>query len=76
MVESILLNQSRLLPVATCLQGEYGLNDIVIGVPCRLGCGGVEKILELSLTDGEREALQISAQSVRDNINRAQEILN
>ena len=75
MVESILLNQSRLLPVATCLQGEYGLDDVVIGVPCRLGCGGVEKILELSLTDGEREALQISAQSVRNNIDRAQEIL-
>ncbi len=75
MVESILLNQSRLLPVATYLQGEYGLDDIVIGVPCRLGCGGVEKILELYLTDGEREALQISAQSVRNNINRAQEIL-
>jgi malate dehydrogenase len=75
MVESILLNQSRLLPVATYLQGEYGLDDIVIGVPCRLGCGGIESVLELYLTDREKEALQISAASVRDNINRAQEIL-
>lgn len=75
MVESILWNQSRFLPVASYLQGEYGLNDIVIGVPCRLGCDGIEKILELHLTANEREALQTSAQSVRNHINRAQEIL-
>ncbi|YAF96189.1 MAG: malate dehydrogenase [Nodularia sp. CChRGM 3473] len=76
MVESILLNQSRLLPVATYLQGEYDLEDIVIGVPCRLGCGGIESVVELNLTDGERKALQTSAQSVRNNIDRAQEILD
>jgi malate dehydrogenase len=75
MVESILLNQSRLLPVAAYLQGEYGLEDIVIGVPCRLGCGGVESVLELNLSDEETTALRISAQSVRKNIDRAQEIL-
>ncbi|GBE92690.1 malate dehydrogenase [Nostoc cycadae] len=75
MVESILLNQSRLLPIATYLQGEYGLNDVVIGVPCRLGCGGIESILELNLSDSEREALQTSAKSVRKNIERSQEIL-
>jgi malate dehydrogenase len=76
MVESILLNQSRLLPIASYLQGEYGLDDIFIGVPCRLGCGGIEEILELHLTDAEREALHSSAASVRNNIKRAQEILN
>ncbi len=75
MVESILLNQSRLLPVATYLQGEYGLEDIVIGVPCRLGCGGIESVLELSISDEERDALRSSAQNVRNNIDRAQEIL-
>ncbi|MBE9207646.1 malate dehydrogenase [Nostoc sp. LEGE 06077] len=75
MVESILLNQSRLLPIAAYLQGEYGLEDVVIGVPCRLGCGGIESILELNLSDSEREALQTSAQSVRRNIERSQEIL-
>ncbi|QSJ19512.1 malate dehydrogenase [Nostoc sp. UHCC 0702] len=75
MVESILLNQSRLLPVAAYLQGEYGLEDVVIGVPCRLGCGGIESVLELTLTDKETEALHTSAKSVRTNINRAQEIL-
>ena len=75
MVESILLNQSRLLPVAAYLQGEYQLEDIVIGVPCRLGCGGIENVLELNLTDDEKAALRTSAQSVRKNIDRAQEIL-
>ncbi|MEJ6481234.1 malate dehydrogenase [Nostoc punctiforme UO1] len=75
MVESILLNQSRLLPVAAYLQGEYGLEDVVIGVPCRLGCGGIESVLELTLSDEEREGLHTSAQSVRQNIERSQEIL-
>ncbi|MBE9105053.1 malate dehydrogenase [Nostoc cf. edaphicum LEGE 07299] len=75
MVESILLNQSRLLPVAAYLQGEYGLEDVVIGVPCRLGCGGIESILELTLTDEEREGLHTSARSVRQNIERSQEII-
>ncbi|MBC1223713.1 malate dehydrogenase [Nostoc sp. UCD121] len=75
MVESILLNQSRLLPVAAYLQGEYGLEDVVIGVPCRLGCGGIESVLELTLSDEERKGLHTSAQSVRQNIERSQEIL-
>ncbi|MFN6569947.1 malate dehydrogenase [Dendronalium sp. ChiSLP03b] len=75
MVESILLNQSRLLPVAVYLEGEYGLTDVVIGVPCRLGCGGIESVLELNLTDEETEALHTSAESVRQNIKRSQEIL-
>ncbi|MBD2503575.1 malate dehydrogenase [Anabaena azotica] len=68
MVESILLNQSRLLPVAAYLQGEYGLDDVVIGVPCRLGLSGIESILELNLSESEIKALHISAQSVRQQI--------
>lgn len=73
MIESILRDQSRLLPTAAYLQGEYGLNDIYIGVPCFLGCGGVKKILELKLSDAEQEALHISADSVRKNIQFALE---
>ncbi|MDJ0602004.1 MAG: malate dehydrogenase [Crocosphaera sp.] len=69
MIETILRNQSRLLPTAAYLQGEYGLNDIYIGVPCFLGCGGIKKILEVKLTSQEQEALHISANSVRKNIN-------
>ncbi|BAZ26243.1 malate dehydrogenase, NAD-dependent [Kalymmatonema gypsitolerans NIES-4073] len=74
MVESILLNQSRLLPVAAYLEGEYGLNDIFIGVPCRLGRSGIEKVVELNLSDAERNALHICAREVRKNLDRAQEI--
>lgn len=75
MVEAILQNQSRQVTAAAYLQGEYGLNDIFIGVPARLGCRGVEKVLELNLTDAEREALHTSAESVRKNIHRASEML-
>ncbi|BAZ39024.1 malate dehydrogenase, NAD-dependent [Calothrix sp. NIES-4101] len=75
MVESILHNQSRMLPAAALMKGEYGLNDVFIGVPCRLNCGGIEKIVQLKLTDIELEELHVSAANVRKNIDRAQEIL-
>jgi malate dehydrogenase len=75
MVEAILLNESRLLPAAAYLQGEYGLENICLGVPCRLGCGGIDTVLELNLTDVEMAALHTSAESVRQSIERSQEIL-
>ena len=71
MVESILLNQSRILPVASYLEGQYGLNDLYLGVPCRLGKSGVEKILELGLTTEEQESLSRSAASVKANVQKA-----
>lgn len=75
MVEAVLLNQGRMLPVAAYLEGEYGLKDLFIGVPCRLNCQGIESILELSLTDEERSALHTSAQLVRQNVDRVLELL-
>ena len=71
MVEAIINNQSRQLPASAYLQGEYGLNDIFIGVPIQLGGRGVEKVLEINLTDAERDALHTSAESVRANIQQA-----
>lgn len=71
MVESILLNQSRILPVASYLDGQYGLNDLYLGVPCRLGKSGAEKILELDLTTEEQESLSRSAASVKANVQKA-----
>lgn len=71
MVEAILKNQSRLLPAAAYLQGDYGLKDIYIGVPCLLGCRGVQKVLEVELTEQERNALHISANSVKQHVELA-----
>jgi malate dehydrogenase len=68
MVEAILLNQPRILPVAAYLQGEYGLRDLYLGVPVKLGCGGVEQIFELELTQVEQEGLEQSASAVRESL--------
>jgi malate dehydrogenase len=75
MIETILLNQSRLLPVSAYLEGQYGLQDIFIGVPAYLTCRGLEKILELDLSESELEGLQRSAQAVRRNIDQALSLL-
>ncbi len=75
MVEAILQNQMRLLPAAAHLQSEYQLQDLFLGVPCRLGCRGVESILELRLSDSELHGLHESAQRVRDSIQQAIAIL-
>ncbi|HEY9816964.1 MAG TPA: malate dehydrogenase [Candidatus Obscuribacterales bacterium] len=71
MVESILCNQSRLLPVASYLSGEYGLKDIFMGVPAFLSCRGIERVLELDLKDEERDALHQSAQAIRHTLDDA-----
>lgn len=75
MIESVLFNQNRLIPSAVYLQGEYGLKDIFIGVPCILGCRGVEKIWQVELSALETEALHESARSVRENVDRALSLL-
>ncbi|MBD0268940.1 MAG: malate dehydrogenase [Cyanobacteria bacterium Co-bin8] len=71
MVEAILYNQSRILPVAAYLEGQYGLEDLYLGVPCRIGHKGVETVLELSLTEAQLQALATSADSVKQNIDQA-----
>jgi malate dehydrogenase len=66
MVDSVMLDQKRLLPCTALLQGEYGIEDLYMGVPVKLGAGGVEGIVELDLTEAERSALDESAAAVRD----------
>jgi len=66
MVDAVLLDQKRVLPCTALLQGEYGIDDLYMGVPVKLGSGGVEEIVELDLTDGERAALEESAAAVRE----------
>jgi malate dehydrogenase len=68
MVESILLNRRRIIPVAAYLQGEYGLKDLFMGVPVQLGHQGVDSVVELNLEPGELAALHNSAKSVQENI--------
>lgn len=75
MVESVLRNEHHLLPVTTHLQGEYGLNNVFTGVPCRLGQGGIEKIVQLALTPEEQDALRVSAETVQQNIDRLHQLL-
>lgn len=64
MVESILKDKHRVLPCAALLQGEYGHRDLFIGVPCMLGKGGLDRVLELSLDDTEKALLDKSASHV------------
>jgi malate dehydrogenase len=66
MVDAVMLDQKRVLPCTALLQGEYGIDDLYMGVPVKLGAAGVEEIVELDLTDDERAALEESAAAVRD----------
>ncbi len=65
MVEAIVLDRRRILPCAAWLTGEYGLQGVFCGVPCKLGRAGLERILEVALTDQERRDLHASAEAVR-----------
>ncbi len=66
MCEAIVRDQKRILPCAAWLEGEYGMSGLFLGVPCKLGRRGLEQILEVTLTDDERDALARSAESVRE----------
>jgi malate dehydrogenase len=66
MVDAILLDQKRVLPCAAYLQGEYGINDLFVGVPVKLGASGIEEIVELDLTDEEVSDLRKSAEAVKE----------
>lgn len=68
MVESIVKDKKRVLPCAAWLTGEYGLQDVYCGVPCKLGRDGLEAILEVELSEEERTALHQSADAVRDTM--------
>jgi malate dehydrogenase len=69
MVEAIVKDQRRVVPVCAWLQGEYGLSDIYLGVPVVLGKNGIERIIELDLTDDEKALLSDSAKAVKDVMN-------
>jgi malate dehydrogenase len=66
MVDSICLDEKRVLPCTAYLEGEYGIDGLYMGVPVKLGAGGIEEIVELDLDDQERAWLDESAAAVRD----------
>jgi malate dehydrogenase len=66
MVESILKDKKKVLPCAVYLQGEYGIRDLFVGVPVKLGRGGVEKVFEIKLKPDEEAALKKSADAVAE----------
>ncbi|MEN6456532.1 MAG: malate dehydrogenase [Prolixibacteraceae bacterium] len=65
MVEAIVMDQKRIFPCCVKLEGEYGLNNIFVGVPVKLGKNGVEEVIEIKLNDDEKKLLSESAQSVK-----------
>ncbi len=74
MAEAILKDTKQILPVCAKLNGEYGLNDVCIGVPAQLGAKGVERIIEQEITDQERAELLASADQVRDMVKALENI--
>ena len=66
MVDAVMLDEKRVLPCTAYLEGEYGIDGLYMGVPVKLGAGGIEEIVELDLTDQERGWLEVSAAAVRD----------
>jgi len=68
MIDSIVLDKKMILPCAVHLQGEYGVKDLFVGVPAKLGAKGVEEVIQIELTDEERAALQKSVDAVKELI--------
>jgi malate dehydrogenase len=68
MAEAIVKDKRRILPCSAWLQGEYGMKDIFLGVPCLLGEGGLKKIIEVDLSDAEKAALATSGEAVRSTV--------
>lgn len=74
LVKCILQDEKRILPVSALLQGEYGEQDVHCGVPCRIGARGIEKIIELPLSEKEKEQLHHSCEIIREHIRIAEAI--
>jgi malate dehydrogenase len=66
MVDAIVLDEKRVLPCTAYLEGEYGIDGLYMGVPVVLGSKGIERIVELDLDDAEQQALEASADAVRE----------
>ena len=72
MIESVTCNKKQIIPVSTCLDGEYGHSDVTIGVPAVIGKNGVEKIIELDLNENERQLFCNAANSVKGALSQVE----
>jgi malate dehydrogenase len=70
MAEAIVKDQKRILPCAAWLEGEYGMSGLFLGVPVKLGRGGIEKVIEVELTSKERVDLGKSAEAAREPMSK------
>lgn len=75
MAEAVIYDKKKIIPVCALLQGEYGVNGLFVGVPAILGAAGMEKVIELDMTDSEKEALRKSVEDVRKTCNEVDEML-
>lgn len=76
MVEAIMLDQNRIFPCCVLLNGEYGINDLFLGVPVKLGHGGIKEIIEVELDDSETELLRASEKAVRSTVDDFKKLMN
>lgn len=76
MVEAILLDQNRIFPVCAHLDGQYGIDDLYIGVPVKLGKGGIKEVIEVELTNSESDLMNASANAVRGTLNEFKALQN
>ncbi len=76
MVEAILLDQNRIFPVCAHIDGQYGIDDLYIGVPVKLGKGGIKEVIEVELTDSESDLLKESAKAVRGTLDEFKALQN
>ncbi|QIK79253.1 malate dehydrogenase [Sphingomonas piscis] len=74
MAEAYLNDQKRILPCAAYVSGEYGVNDLYVGVPVMIGAGGVEKIVEIELDDTAKQNLQVSVEAVKELLDACKQI--
>jgi len=76
MVEAILLDQNRIFPVCAHIDGQYGVDDLYIGVPVKLGKGGIKEVIEVELTKEESDLMHQSADAVRGTLNDFKKLMN
>jgi malate dehydrogenase len=76
MAESFLKDKKRVLPCAAHLTGQYGVNDLYVGVPCVLGAGGVERIVEIALDEQARKNFDVSVEAVKELLEACRQIDN